>query len=162
MYCGRRVLVEKWFSIVENPTLLGADCGNCRRSLKVGRRNAAQAARAINTDKLISRCALGRRTIWTADRCHSRLVSPRRGITHPRRPVSTRMAGNSVTAARNAIAIETASAGPTLVNAGRRVKTMPQKVTATVAADAAMTLPMELSAFCTARSESIQERMYSW
>src|ERR1700692_4144889 len=157
MYCGRSVLVEKWLSIAENPTLLGADCGNCKRSLKVGRRKDAQPASALNSDNLISRWALGRRTIGTAYRCHSRLVSPRRGITHPRRPVSTRMAGNSVTAARNAIAIETASAGPTLVNAGRRVKTMPQKVTATVAADAAMTLPMEPSAFCTPRSESVPD-----
>src|ERR1700740_1591589 len=118
MYCGSRLLVEKWFFIVEKPTLLSADCGNCRRSLKVGRKKAAQAASAINTDKLISRWALGRRTIWTADRCHSRLVSAGRGVTHPRRPASTRMAGNSVAAARNAIATETASAGPTLVNAG--------------------------------------------
>src|SRR6202022_5187647 len=140
MYCGRSVLVEKWSAIIEKPKLLGADCGNCKRSLKVGRRKAAQPASAINTDKLISRCALGRRTIWTDDGCHSRLVSPRRGVTHPRRPASTRMAGNSVTAARNAIPIETASAGPTLVNAGRRVKTMPRNVTATVAAEAAMTL----------------------
>jgi len=127
-----------------------------------GFRKAAQPASAINTGKLISRCALGRRTIWTADRCHSRPVRPRRGVTHPRRPASTRMAGNRVTAARNAIPIETASAGPTLVNAGRRVNTMPRKVMATVAADAAMTLPMELSAFCTAWSESAPDRMYSW
>ena len=56
----------------------------------------------------------------------------------------------------------TASAWPILVNAGRRVKTIPRKVTATVAADAAMTSPMELSAFCTARSESVPDRMYSW
>src|ERR1700739_4108238 len=128
MYCGSRVLVEKWSAIAEKPTLLGADRGNCRRSLKVGRRKAAQLGSAIKPDKLTSRCALGRRTIRTADRCHSRLVSPRRGVTHPRRPASTRMAGNSVTAARNAIPIETARAGPTLVNAGKRVKTMPQKV----------------------------------
>jgi Putative zinc-binding metallo-peptidase len=67
MYCGSSVLVEKWLSIAENPTLLGADCGNCRRSLKVGFRKAAQPASAINTDKLISRCALGiRDTLDTA------------------------------------------------------------------------------------------------
>ena len=58
------------------------------------------------------------------------------------------MAGNSATAARNAIPIEIASAGPALVNAGRRVNTMPQKVMATVAADAAMTLPMERNPCC--------------
>src|ERR1700751_2203280 len=110
MYCGRRVLVEKWFSIVENPALLSADRGNCRRSLKLGRRKAAQAASAVNTDKLISRWALGRRTIWTADRRHTRPGSAGPGVTHPRRPASTRMAGNSVVAARNAIATETASA----------------------------------------------------
>ncbi len=58
------------------------------------------------------------------------------------------MAGNSVTAAKNATEIETASAGPTLVNAGSRVKIMPRNVTATVAADAAITLPIDPRAFC--------------
>jgi hypothetical protein len=72
------------------------------------------------------------------------------------------MAGSRVTAAKKATAIETASAGPTLVNAGRRVKIMPRNVTATVAADAAITLPMELIAFCTASSESMPVRRYSW
>jgi hypothetical protein len=90
-------------SIAENPTLLGADCGNCKRSLKVGRRKAAQPASALNTDKPDQQmCALGRRTIWTADRRHSRLVSARRGASPIRVDDrgSTRMAGNSVTAAR--------------------------------------------------------------
>ncbi|CNN75647.1 Uncharacterised protein [Mycobacterium tuberculosis] len=71
------------------------------------------------------------------------------------------MAGNRVTAARKAIAIEMASAGPILLKAGRRVNTMPRKVTATVAADAAITSPIELTARRTARSESTPDRMYS-
>ena len=72
------------------------------------------------------------------------------------------MAGSSVTAAKNATAIETASAGPTLVKAGSRVKIMPRNVTATVAADAAITFPMDPSAFWTASSDSTPDRRYSW
>ena len=72
------------------------------------------------------------------------------------------MAGSSVIAARNATVIETAKAGPTLVNAGSRVKIMPRNVTATVAAEAVMTLPIDPSAFCTAASDSSPARRYSW
>ena len=57
-------------------------------------------------------------------------------------------------AAKKAIEIETASAGPTLVNAGSRVKIMPRNVTATVAADPAITLPMDPRAFCDAPRRS--------
>ncbi len=161
MYSGSNALVEKWSAIAEYPRLLSADPGNCMRSLYVGFMNSAHAPSATSMVRLTTRCALGRRTMWIAERCHSRSVSGRRGAIHPRRPASTRTAGNSVTAARNATAIETASAGPTLVNAGSWVKIMPRNVTATVAADAPITLPMDVSAFCTAASESIPDRMYS-
>jgi hypothetical protein len=56
--------------------------------------------------------------------------------------------------ARKATAIETASAGPVVENTLRDVKLMPRKVIATVAAEAAITLPIDASARATARSES--------
>ena len=53
------------------------------------------------------------------------------------------MAGSSVTAARNTTPTETANAGPIVDNNPKRTKIMHEKVTATVAADAASTLPTE-------------------
>ncbi len=46
-----------------------------------------------------------------------------------------------------------ASAGPTFLNAPSLVKTIPRKVIDTVAADPAMTLPIDVNAFATASSE---------
>ncbi len=82
-----------------------------------------------------------------------RVVKSRRGLIQPRRPVSTRIAGSSVVAVSSETMIETVMAGPTAENTSSLVKTMARKVTATVAADAAMTLPIDISAFFTARSE---------
>lgn len=84
------------------------------------------------------------------------------GRIHPRRPARTSTAGNKVTAARNATAMETAKAGPTVEKTPSRVNTMPKKVTATVAAEATITLPMDGSALVTASSEAIPSRKYSW
>ena len=86
----------------------------------------------------------------TPERRQNRPVSSRRGATHPRRPASTRTAGSIVTAATNATATETASAGPIVANSPYRVKIMPRNVTTTVPAEAAVTLPTETSAFTTA------------
>ena len=60
------------------------------------------------------------------------------------------MAGSSVTAATKATPIPIANAGPVVENSSNRVKVIPRNVTPTVAADAAITLPMELRAFFTA------------
>ena len=46
--------------------------------------------------------------------------------------------------------IEIEIAGPTVENTPNLAKTIARKVTATVAADAAMTLPMDIKAFLTA------------
>ncbi|CAM5738269.1 hypothetical protein MAUB1S_00995 [Mycolicibacterium aubagnense] len=96
------------------------------------------------------------------DRCQKRLVSSFRGLAQPRRPTSVKIAGSSVIDDRNATAIVTASAGPVVENTLRLVKLMPRNVTATVAADAAITLPMAVSARATASSESSPCRRYSW
>jgi len=56
------------------------------------------------------------------------------------------MAGSSVTAAMNTTPIEMANAGPIVDSNPKRAKNMPRKVTATVAADAVMTLPTDVTA----------------
>jgi hypothetical protein len=56
------------------------------------------------------------------------------------------MAGSTVTAAKKATVTAIARAGPTVEKTGNLVKTMATKVTATVAAEAAITFPIELSA----------------
>ena len=55
-----------------------------------------------STSRLATRWAFGRRTMRIPERRQNRAVSSRRGLTQPRGPASTRMAGSSVTAARNA------------------------------------------------------------
>ncbi len=64
------------------------------------------------------------------------------------------MDGSSVIAATNAMMIEMEIAGPILAKMASLEKTIARNVTATVAADAAITLPMDIMAFLTARSES--------
>ena len=49
-------------------------------------------------------------------------------------------------------------AGPTVANICNWEKIIARKVTATVAADAAITLPMDAKAFFTAKSESAPSR----
>ena len=63
------------------------------------------------------------------------------------------MAGSTVAAARKATQIAIANAGPTVEKTGSRVKIIAKNVTATVAADAAITLPMDAKARLTAWSE---------
>ena len=87
------------------------------------------------------------------ERRQKRVVSSRLGLIQPRRPMSTRIAGRMVTAATNATKIAIAKAGPTVENTGSRVKIIAKNVTATVAADAAITLPIEANARLTASSE---------
>ena len=60
------------------------------------------------------------------------------------------MAGSSVTAARNTTATEIANAGPMVFRIPSWTKIIPRKVIATVAAEAAITLPMDVSALLTA------------
>ncbi|CNJ15008.1 Uncharacterised protein [Mycobacterium tuberculosis] len=60
------------------------------------------------------------------------------------------MAGSSVTAARNATTMQIEMAGPTVENTPNSAKSITINVTATVAADAAITLPMDIKAFLTA------------
>lgn len=80
----------------------------------------------------------------------NRAVISRRGETQPRRPASTMMAGSKVTAARNATPMAIANAGPMVANNSKLANVIPRNVTPTVAADAAMTLPIELNALLTA------------
>ena len=68
------------------------------------------------------------------------------------------MAGSRVTAARTRPRSPTASATPTVENTPSLAKPMPRNVTPTVAADAAMTLPIETIARRTAQSESDPSR----
>src|SRR5271157_1455426 len=111
-----------------------------------------------STIALATRWVLGRRTIRIPERRQKRLVRPRRGLTQPRRPASARMAGRRLTAARKATQIEIEIAGPTVENTGNWAQIIERKVTATVAADAAITLPMHIKALFTASSESAPSR----
>ena len=60
------------------------------------------------------------------------------------------MAGSRVIAARNDTMTETEIAGPTSEKTCNLVKTIARNVIATVAADAAITLPIDIKAFFTA------------
>ncbi|SHU68424.1 Uncharacterised protein [Mycobacteroides abscessus subsp. abscessus] len=82
-------------------------------------------------------------------------------MIQPRRPTRTSTAGRKVTDATKAIRIDTLSAGPTVDRMPNLVNPMPRKVTATVAAEAATTLPMDSSAAATASSEARPCLMYS-
>src|SRR5258707_3159786 len=113
----------------------------------------AVLARAISTIRLPTRWILGRRTMRMPDLRHMRVVRSLRGLIQPRRPVRTRMAGSTVTADSNDTRIATEIAGPTAENTSSLVKTIARNVIATVAADAAITLPMDINAFLTATSE---------
>ena len=107
---------------------------------------------------LASRYAFGRRTIRMPEPRQKRRVRSRRGAIQPRRPASTNRAGSRVTAARNTTATEMPSTGPAFRRIPNWVKIIPRNVTATVAADAAITLPIEVSARATAASESRPSR----
>src|SRR5262249_9209287 len=107
----------------------------------------------ISTITLVTRWLQGRRTILIPERRQKRLVRSRRGLIQPRGPASDMIAGSSVTAAAHATQIEMEIAGPTVEKMGIRAKTIATKVTATVAADAVITLPMDANALFTASSE---------
>ena len=111
-----------------------------------------------STIKLATRWVLGRRTMRIPERRQKRWVRSLRGLIQPRRPASTRTAGRKLTAAKNATTTEIEIAGPTVANNCNWAKIMARKVTATVAADAAITLPMDARAFFTAKSESMPSR----
>ena len=68
-------------------------------------------------------------------------------------PARTIRAGRNVTAASSATAMEMANAGPTFLKAPKWVKIIPRKVIDTVAADPAITLPIDVKALATASSE---------
>src|ERR1700675_2952880 len=106
-----------------------------------------------STIRLATRWILGRRTIRIPERRHIREVRSRRGLIQPRRPVSTSTAGRKGTAASNDTMIATEIAGPTAENTSSLVNTIARKVTATVAADAAITLPIDIRPFLTAISD---------
>jgi|SRR6185369_16229743 len=108
----------------------------------------------ISRVKLATRWALGLRTIRIPERRQNLLVRSRRGLIQPRGPASEMMAGSSVTAAMHATAIEIAIDGPTVEKIGIFAKIIATKVTATVAADAVITLPIDTIARFTASSES--------
>ena len=64
------------------------------------------------------------------------------------------MAGSSVIAERNATPTPIAHATPAVENTPISAKLIPRKVTPTVAADAVITLPIEINARLTASSRS--------
>ena len=66
----------------------------------------------IKTSTLATRWTFGRRTMRIPERRQNRAVSSRRGLTQPRGPARTRMAGNNVNAARNATPIPIADDMP--------------------------------------------------
>ncbi len=84
------------------------------------------------------------------ERRQKRVVSSRRGEIQPRGPAITRMAGRSVTAARKATPTAIANAMPTVENSPNLANIIPRKVIPTVAAEAAITLPMDVNALFTA------------
>lgn len=88
------------------------------------------------------------------DRRQNRAVSSRRGLTQPRGPASTRIAGSKVSAARKATPIPIADDAPTVLNTPIRAKLMSRNVIPTVVADAAITFPMDVIARLTASSQS--------
>src|SRR3954466_14453034 len=116
------------------------------------------AARIASTIRLATRWALGLRTIRIPERRQNRLVMSRRGLIQPRGPAIAMMAGSRVTAAMHATAIEIAIDGPTVEKIGIFARIIATNVTATVAADGVITLPIDVKARLTASSESSPSR----
>ena len=85
-------------------------------------------------------------------RCQKGAASSGRGLIQPRRPASTMTAGNNVTAPTKAVAMPMAR--PVVEKSPSLANPIPRKVTPTVAAEAAITLPMEGNARSTAWSLS--------
>ena len=112
----------------------------------------------ISTSTLATRCTLGRRTMRMPERRQKRAVSSRRGLTQPRGPASTRIAGSNVSAARNATPIPIADDTPTVLKIPIRAKPMRRKVSPTVVADAVITFPIEIIALLIAWSKSAPDR----
>jgi len=71
------------------------------------------------------------------------------------------MAGSNVTAARKTTPIPIADDTPTVENTPIRAKLMPRNVIPTVAADAAITFPIETNARFTASSQPAPSRRWS-
>ena len=104
----------------------------------------------VNTSRLATRWTFGLRTMRIPERRQNRAVSSRRGLTQPRGPARTRIAGSKVTAARNATPIPIADDTPTVLKTPMRAKLMSRKVIPTVVADAVITFPIEARAMLTA------------
>ena len=111
--------------------------------------------------KEATRLITGRRTIRIPDRFQNRPVRSRRGLAQPRRPANVSSAGRNVSAPAQPTMMAAARATPTVEKTVSFVKIMPRNVTATVAADAVMTLPIEASALRTASSDSAPIRRKS-
>ena len=84
------------------------------------------------------------------ERRQNRAVSSRRGLTQPRGPASTKIAGSSVTPARYATPIPIADDTQTVLNTPIWAKLKRRKVSPTVVADAVITFPIEIIAALTA------------
>lgn len=84
------------------------------------------------------------------DRRQNRAVSSRRGLIQPRGPASTRIAGSRVVPARYATPIPIAAETPMVRNTPIWAKFITRKVIPTVAAEALMTLPIDIIADLTA------------
>src|SRR5574337_672478 len=100
----------------------------------------------INTSTLATRWALGRRTMRMPERRQKRAVNSRLGLTTPRGPASTRIAGRNVTAARNATPIPIADDVQTVLHTPILAKLIARQVITTVPAEAAITFPIEIIA----------------
>lgn len=152
-YCGIASLSGKCAASAVQPWLLGTDGGIDLVASQSNFTNKPQVARTASTATLAARYVRGRRTSASPSRCQRWVVNSRRGATQPRRPASTKMAGSSVNAASTPTPTVMASAGPTVESSPSLAKLMHRNVTATVAPEAATTLPTLAKAATTAASE---------
>src|SRR5262249_20174745 len=104
----------------------------------------------MSTTRLPTKWMRGRRTTPVPITRQARAVQSRRGLLQLGRPASTSRAGSRVIAHRNATMTDIEIAGTTAENTSSLVKTLARNATATVAAEAAITLPIDINAILTA------------
>src|ERR1700744_2002845 len=112
-----------------------------------------QDAGVMSTTRLAARWTLGRRTIRIPEILQKRVVRSARGLIEPRLPTNTRIAGSTPTAATERTRPAMEVAGPASPKPCSLANTITMKVIDTVAADAAITLPMDVTALMTPWSE---------
>src|SRR6202000_1381018 len=113
-----------------------------------------QDASVMSTTRLAARWTLGRRTIRIPEILQKRVVRSARCLNQPRLPTNTTIAGTSVTAATEPTKTAMEIAGPKSAKTCSLAKPTTIRVIDAVAADAAITLPMDVHAIMSAWSES--------